>query len=396
METSVTGWALPPAVACVLERLEQAGYAADLVGGCVRDALRGVTPHDYDVTTAATPDEILAAFADRRVLTTGVQHGTVTVLIGEEPVEVTTYRVDGNYRDGRHPESVRFTTSLTEDLARRDLTVNAMAYSPRRGLTDPFGGRQDLQVGVLRTVGVPEQRFREDALRILRAMRFSSVLGMTVEPQTAAAMHALRQSLLCVSAERIFSELYKLLGGTDAYDVILEFADIVRVFLPELRPEMPISKQRFTSLPQNTRFYALFEPTAKPDRVAEACRRLRTPSALLRVGERIQALRHAPLCREGEVATLLFHAGREAACEIARLREAEGECPGASQRIEAFLASGRPYTLAQLAVRGEDLVRCGYRGAEIGEGLHALLMDVMEGRLPNVREALLAAIEPRS
>ena len=201
----------PEQVNTALRRLREAGYTACAVGGCVRDRLMSAEPKDYDVTTAALPEQTEAVFAGERIIETGLKHGTVTVLLGGLPIEITTFRVDGGYSDARHPDAVRFTPSLTEDLAHRDFTVNAMAWSPEDGLADPFGGADDLRNRLIRCVGDPDTRFREDALRILRALRFAAVLGFRIEERTADALHRNRALLDKVSAERIAVELCKLL-----------------------------------------------------------------------------------------------------------------------------------------------------------------------------------------
>ena len=219
--------ALSRGAAYVLCALRAAGYEAYVVGGCVRDSLLGRRPGDWDVTTSALPEETKAVFSGAPVIGTGVRHGTVAVLVGGEPVEITTYRVDGPYSDGRRPDSVAFTRSLREDLARRDFTVNAMAWSPETGLVDPFGGADDLRGKSIRCVGDPARRFQEDALRILRALRFSSSLGFSIEPETAAALRADRARLGKVSAERIAAELVKLVCGAGAPRVLREFPEAV-------------------------------------------------------------------------------------------------------------------------------------------------------------------------
>ncbi|MBO4418808.1 MAG: HD domain-containing protein [Oscillospiraceae bacterium] len=220
-----------------LERLRAAGFPAFLVGGCVRDSLLGRTPGDWDITTAALPEQVEAVFAGERIIETGLKHGTVTLLLGGLPLEITTFRTETGYSDHRHPDAVAFTPSLTEDLARRDFTVNAMAWTPEgEGVVDPFGGQADLEKKVIRCVGDPEQRFREDALRILRALRFASQLDFVIDPATAAADYALRDSLELVSRERIAVELTKLLCGPAARRIITEYWEILAVPLPELAP----------------------------------------------------------------------------------------------------------------------------------------------------------------
>lgn len=223
---------IPSGVQRVLETLENAGFEAWLVGGCVRDSLRGVCPKDYDITTNAMTNEVMAAFKGFGVIATGLKHGTVTVISEGMPVEVTTYRVDGSYSDGRHPDSVSFASDIRSDLSRRDFTVNAMAYSPRRGYLDVFGGIGDLRAGIVRCVGAPERRFGEDALRILRALRFSSVLGFDIEPATAHAIHRCKGALGKIAVERITQEFLLLLCGGNAGNVLRQYGDVIAGIIP--------------------------------------------------------------------------------------------------------------------------------------------------------------------
>ena len=226
---------IPDYVNKIVVRFAAAGRRAYPVGGCVRDTLLGKTPGDWDLTTDAPPQETLALFGDS-AYPTGLKHGTVTVVQNGHSVEITTMRRDGAYLDKRHPESVMFTNSLTEDLARRDFTVNAMALTPDGGVCDPFGGQADLAARVLRCVGSAEERFEEDALRILRLLRFASVLGFSVASGTAEAAHAKRELLRSVAAERVYAELNKLLCGADAARMLLEFPDVLGVVIPEILP----------------------------------------------------------------------------------------------------------------------------------------------------------------
>ena len=222
---------LPQAVQYVLERLEDAGFAAYAVGGCVRDTLLGRTPGDWDVTTAAQPEQVLALF-NGYAIPTGLKHGTVTVRAGEPHIEVTTFRADGAYTDHRRPDQVFFSDRLEEDLCRRDLTVNAMAMDLRGHITDLYGGREDLEAGILRCVGEPERRFEEDALRILRTLRFAAVLGFSVEPRTDAALRVKAPLLRCIAPERILTEMDKLLCGSHVLPVLLNWPDVLAMFLP--------------------------------------------------------------------------------------------------------------------------------------------------------------------
>ena len=219
----------------LLDTLHRAGYAAYVVGGCVRDSLLGLIPHDWDLCTSALPQQGMELFGEEKCIPTGLQHGTVTVKQGGGLYEITTFRTEGTYTDGRHPDEVHFVPDVREDLARRDFTINAMAYNAKEGLVDPFGGQADLQSGILRAVGVPHQRFTEDALRILRLYRFAARFGFAIDPPTAQAAQELCAHLDCVSVERIEEELAKLLSAPAPAAYLDE--KILGVVLPELSPE---------------------------------------------------------------------------------------------------------------------------------------------------------------
>ena len=225
---------LPQTVQKAIDRLEAMGYEAYAVGGCVRDSILGRTPNDWDITTSARPEQTAAVFCDARTVETGVQHGTLTVILDGMPLEITTYRRDGAYADNRHPEQVTFSGCIEDDLCRRDFTVNAMAYHPKRGLVDLYGGQEDLARGVIACVGDAETRFHEDGLRILRAIRFASVLDFSVEAATADAVHVCCGLLQNIAAERIREELCKLICGKGAVRILREYADVIAQPMPEL------------------------------------------------------------------------------------------------------------------------------------------------------------------
>ena len=254
---------LDPGAALLLDALHGAGHAAYAVGGCVRDSLLGLDPHDWDLCTSARPEQVMALFGEKKCIPTGLQHGTVTVKQGGRLYETTTFRTEGAYSDGRHPDAVCFVPDVREDLARRDFTINAMAYSAEEGLIDPFGGRDDLAAHLVRAVGEPERRFEEDALRILRLYRFAARFGFAIDPATGAAARALGPHLDCVSAERIQEELLKLLAAPRPGSY-LEPA-VLAVILPELEPEK--QPERFAEL---CRTIDRIEPTAEnvPARLA--------------------------------------------------------------------------------------------------------------------------------
>ena len=254
---------LDPGAALLLDALHGAGHAAYAVGGCVRDSLLGLDPHDWDLCTSARPEQVMALFGEEKCIPTGLQHGTVTVKQGGRLYETTTFRTEGAYSDGRHPDAVCFVPDVREDLARRDFTINAMAYSVEEGLIDPFGGRDDLAAHLVRAVGEPERRFEEDALRILRLYRFAARFGFAIDPATGAAARALGPHLDCVSAERIQEELLKLLAAPRPGSY-LEPA-VLAVVLPDLEPEK--QPERFAEL---CRIIDRIEPTAEnvPTRLA--------------------------------------------------------------------------------------------------------------------------------
>lgn len=238
-EYSTVDLIIPKGAEELMKRLHSAGHTVYVVGGCVRDTLLGRTPHDWDLCTSATPDEMLQIFADHRVIETGLKHGTITVMCEDEAYEITTYRTDGQYSDGRHPDSVDFVKDVKEDLARRDFTINAMAYyhdSLFMDFQDPFHGQSDLKAKLIRTVGNPVDRFTEDGLRILRALRFASVYDFQIEFATSQAIHVLRPLLQKISVERIRVELSKLLAGKAAYRILSEYADVICEIIPELTP----------------------------------------------------------------------------------------------------------------------------------------------------------------
>lgn len=320
----------------VLRKLAAAGYEAFCVGGCVRDTLLGLSPADWDVTTNALPDQIKACFADHRLIETGIKHGTVTILVNGVPIETTTYRADGAYLDHRHPAQVAFSAGLEDDLARRDFTINAMAYHPKQGLVDVFGGKEDLQAGLLRCVGDPARRFEEDALRILRCLRFASTLGFSIEPETDAVLREKKELLSFISQERICEELLRLLEGRDAEQTLRQYSEVIFPLLPKL---LPMSKRRIRHLLSTlgeTRFFALLDLMEPQD----------------------GAVKEARSCAEEIIA-------REEA-----LRRQE------------------------LAITGRDLLAMGIPpGPELGAILDSLSNLVRDGKIENKRAKLLEAAE---
>lgn len=392
----------------ILHRLQSAGFEAYLVGGCVRDFLLGRVPTDFDVTTNALPAEIQSVFSDVETIDTGIRHGTVTVLIDRIPFEVTTYRVDLGYSDGRHPDAVRFTRSLREDAARRDFTVNAMAYNDSEGLKDFFGGEDDLAAHVIRCVGEPNRRFQEDALRVLRAVRFASVLGFDIEPATAQALFDHAGQLTAVSKERITAELSKLLCGKAVLPVLSAYMPVLYPCLPELRTLPRDAIQSAANVcgavpaAPAVRLAALLSGLTTEEAFS-ALAGLRLPSRL--VSDVQTLLLHLPVPLDPNrpaLRRLLGALGAErledllslklAVCQNAGDQAETAAVQAAAALSRQILADGDCCTIRQLAVSGSDLAELGFRGAAVGQLLRELLDAVTDDRLPNERTALLNAL----
>lgn len=381
---------IPAAPMRILSLLNDAGYEAYLVGGCVRDALRGDVPHDYDITTNALPEQMQSVFSELRTIETGLHHGTLTVLLDGEPFEVTTYRVDGVYQDHRRPESVRFTSCLQEDLGRRDFTVNAMAYHPVLGFRDPFGGAEDLRRGVIRAVGEPHERFSEDALRILRALRFSARFGFSIEEKTAAAAHDLKGTLTLIAAERVREELAGILVAPDADRILADHADILATVIPEGSTVLPLSGLDPSDLVLRL---AAYLHTVGSRAARAALWRLRNDRATCRAVEDILMLREEGLPEEDEaILRALRKYGRDGVARAMALASAEGkDTSTARARLDGLLRDGACYMISMLAVDGKDLAAIGIPcGREMGAALERLLDAVIRKECPNEREALLA------
>ena len=433
---------LPQYVTQCLDALEKAGYASYVVGGCVRDACLGLTPHDYDLCTAALPEQTEAVFAEKQLVLAGKKHGTVGVVTDCGVVEITTFRTEGDYRDNRHPSWVSFVPEVEQDLARRDYTMNAMAYSPKRGFADPFGGRADLRAKVLRAVGDPEQRFQEDSLRILRGVRFAVRFGFSVEEETEQAMSSQAELMDNLARERVFNELCKLLPLVNAED-LCRFAPILAAVIPELRPMIGFDQHSphhaydlFTHVAHvveavpgdlTLRWAALLHDVGKvPTFTRDATgrghfyghaqvgaemadgilRRLKAPSALR---EQAVTLIGGHMTRlEPNRKTLRRQLGRlgwDTMDKLLSLQEADmgSKGTGNPEELEQFAqvrglleeikAENACLRVTDLAVNGRDLMAMGYTGKAIGDCLNALLERVLDETLPNERQALLQAAE---
>lgn len=391
---------IPPYAANVIAALEKAGFEAFAVGGCVRDSLLGRTPNDWDVTTSARPDVVISLFKEQDgyfAIPTGLVHGTVTVVSDGVQVEVTTYRIDGEYSDSRRPDSVEFCDDITEDLARRDFTVNAMAYSHTRGLVDPFGGREDLCNRVLRCVGAPEKRFSEDALRILRAVRFAAVLDFAVEQNTAACVHGLKDALSYVAGERIGAELGKLLVAKGAARVIGEFPDVLCKILPGavLNGTVTDSVRRLVGADVSLMLAALLSDTPA-EHIRPALRGCRFDNKTSSRTVNIIAGLDAELKTKFDVKRLCRDFGTETAGSIVALRDARGNSESQAKAwLDEIVAGGECVSLASLAIKGDTLISMGIKPREIGAVLEGLLGDVMYGRIENCRDELIAAVKEK-
>ena len=388
----------------LLDTLHRAGYAAYVVGGCVRDSLLGLTPHDWDLCTSALPQQGMELFGEEKCIPTGLQHGTVTVKQGGGLYEITTFRTEGAYTDGRHPDEVHFVPDVREDLARRDFTINAMAYNEKEGLVDPFGGQADLQSGILRAVGVPHQRFTEDALRILRLYRFAARFGFSIDPPTAQAAQELCAHLDCVSVERIEEELAKLLSAPAPAAYLDE--KILGVVLPELSPEaLAAAKPVVDVCPAGeqalpVRLAALLLSLGE-DGTRRTLRRLRCSNACIE--------ETAVLVREvvsGVPVSLNIYArrllGKYNLCTVQRLAalgtalqpERSADFAALSELAERLDADGVCCRVSQLAVNGRDLMAAGVpAGPGIRKVLEALLDGVIREEYSNERQALLTAVQ---
>jgi len=388
----------------LLDTLHKAGYAAYVVGGCVRDSLLGLTPHDWDLCTSALPQQVMELFGAQRCIPTGLQHGTVTVKQSGALYEITTFRTEGTYTDGRHPDEVHFVPDVREDLARRDLTINAMAYNEKEGLVDPFGGQADLQSGIVRAVGVPRQRFTEDALRILRLYRFAARFGFAIDPPTAQAAQELCAHLDCVSVERIEEELAKLLSAPAPAAYLNK--KILLVILPELSPEaLAAAKPVVDACPAGeqalpVRLAALLLSLGE-DGTRRTLRRLRCSNN--RIEETAVLVREVvsgvPVSLNIYTRKLL---GKYNLCTVQRLAalgtalqpERSADFAALSELAERLDADGVCCRISQLAVNGRDLMAAGVpAGPGIRKVLEALLDGVIREEYPNERQALLAAVQ---
>lgn len=430
---------LPPPVERAIQRLNAAGYEAYAVGGCVRDSLLCRVPDDWDITTSAAPEQTKAVFDGLPVIETGIQHGTVTVIFGGQPLEITTYRIDGSYSDSRHPDAVRFTRSLQEDLARRDFTVNALAYHPDTGIVDYFGGIEDLQQKTIRCVGEPDKRFTEDALRVMRGIRFSSQLSFSIESVTEASLRKHAPLLQKIAVERLRAELVKLLCGEHVKSVLLHFPDVLGQIIPEILPMVGFKQQtpyHIYDIYEHTahsiaavknipvlRLTMLLHDIGKPSRftvdekgqghfkghgqVSVAMSEKILPRLRFdkRTAERVLTLvKYHDVDlepREALIKRWLNRLTPEGFFQLMEVKLADNAAQNPlydrSVSYREIIQMGQDilnrkecFSLSALAVNGDDLIQMGIpAGREIGEALQFLLQAVIDEKCENSRELLL-------
>lgn len=440
----------------IIHTLQNNGYEAFLVGGCVRDSILGRLIHDYDITTSATPDEMMEVFRDKRIIETGLQHGTITIVINGEGYECTTYRIDGNYSDSRRPDSVAFTRSLEEDLKRRDFTINAMAYNNEAGLIDPFNGMKDMKYHKIRCVGRAEDRFSEDALRILRAIRFASQLGFVVDSDASLNIHKMYKNLENISTERINSEFCKIALSSEFYIQIVLFREVFSLFIPEIKDMFGFQQNNpyhiydvwnhtihavqayecdcepdLNSRDLITSLAVFFHDIGKPHCYQDSEDGVRHFKGHGRVSadmtnEIMKRLRFDNDTREKVVELVYYHdatfevgkkyikrwlnkIGEEQFRRLLNVRRADIKAQADINQetrlqkidnigyiLEEVLQDDECFSLKDLAVNGKDLITIGYKpGKEIGDVLNNLLDSVISGEYINEKEKLLEIAERR-
>ncbi len=434
---------IPEYIQKIISTLEKNNYEAFIVGGCVRDSLLNKEPYDYDITTNALPEEILECFSDARTITNGLKHGTVTVVTEKGNVEITTYRIDGSYVDNRHPDNVCFTRSLKEDLARRDFTINAIAYSDKTGIVDMYGGIADLNSGIIRCVGDANKRFNEDALRIMRALRFASTLGFSIEENTALAIHNNKQLLDNISIERNRDELLKLICGDNAKAILLEYGEVIAQIIPEIKREIGFNQhsvyhaydvwehtvQALSKSSNNVdiRLALLLHDIAKPvvfkqdpdgtghfpnhENVGsviaiDIMKRLKIDNKRINeLGLLIKYHGYFIKSDKPYIKKMLNKLGEDTFFKLLEImvcdNSAKNEfCLERVPRInemgvvaKEIIANNEPYKLSHLDINGDDLKKAGVHGKNIGDALNELLKLVVTEEVPNNKQALLDAVK---
>ena len=427
----------------ILGMLYNNGYEAYLVGGCVRNYLLGITPNDYDITTNAAPDEIKRVFSDYKTIDTGIQHGTVTVIVNGSHVEITTYRTEGDYSDNRRPDSVTFTKNLEQDLKRRDFTVNAICYSPNTGFVDIFGGVDDLKNNILKTVGNPDARFNEDALRILRALRFASRYGFEIDAECKKSIIKNAHLLNNIAVERISSELTEILCGDKIFTILMDYFDIFKEIIPEIAPMYRFdqrNKYHKYDLWEHTCHVIENSPKEKHLRLAALLHDIGKPS-VFSLDENgaghfyghahrsyemscdiLNRLRLDNKTKDAAVTLVRYHdsdllndkahlkrmmnkLGTDLFFDLLELKRADtlsqtddvlyrlDDLCNIEKTAKAVISENECFSLKDLKVNGNDIIKLGFKGREVGEALDKLLNDVISGKLKNDKDTLINSIK---
>ncbi len=434
---------IPQNISAIMDILENNGYEAYIVGGCVRDSILGTEPKDYDIAVSALPEEIISCFEGYTIIDAGIKHGTVTIVSEGENVEITSFRIDGEYSDHRRPDEVRFSQKLSDDLSRRDFTINAMAYNPKTGIIDPYGGQKDLFRRKITCVGDPRKRFEEDALRIMRALRFSSELGFDIDETAAAAIFEMKELLKTVSAERFSKELVLLLSGKSPYGVLSRFYEVLAVVIPEILPcvgfeqhsryhaydiwtHIAYSAEYSARIP-DVRLALMLHDIGKPrcftlddegkghfkghelisaDMAADILKRLKFPSDTVERIEKLIKFHYiTPIDDKKVVRRLISKLGQEDFFLLMEVMKGDNRAKRSFcfervriidlmvNRAEELIAEEDCFKLSDLAVSGNDMLSIGLEGRKVGEALDMLLEAVIDEKTENTRESLMKYAE---
>ena len=401
---------LPAEVEYIMSELEKSGYESYVVGGCVRDSIMGIKPKDWDICTSALPDQVIKCFKKHTVIETGLKHGTVTLILEHKPFEITTYRVDGDYVDNRRPDTVEFVSDLKKDLSRRDFTVNAMAYNPKVGIVDYFNGIDNINAKIIRCVGSADKRFQEDALRIMRALRFASVLGFSIDKTTAEAIHANKSLLKNIAVERIVIELNKLIVGDGAGSIIFEYTPVMAEIIPkiaEVAADGDIWKGTVSNIDSTPADVVLRLSMLLRD-VAAHYDNVKDSSVVASIAKKIlKRLKYDNMTIKNVAQIILYQSeeiqaerihikrrlnimGEATFRQLIELKKAEIKYQEISALTDEIIEQGQCYALKDLKVTGTDLIDAGVgKGALVGKMLNWLLDMVIDEEVENVKEKLV-------
>ena len=402
---------IPPEVGYIISVLEKDGYEAYAVGGCVRDSILGDKPKDWDICTSALPNQTMKCFERHTIIETGLKHGTVTLVLDRKPFEITTYRIDGDYIDNRRPDSVEFVSDLKKDLSRRDFTVNAMAYNPKNGIIDYFGGIKDIKSKIIRCVGSADKRFQEDALRIIRALRFASVLGFSIDKDTSDAIHNNKKLLKNIAVERIAIELNKLIVGENAGDIIYDYTPVMIEIIPSIseiadnggdiwkRTVSDIDNApvniilRLTILLYGVLYHK--NPQGRSDTAKKILKRLKYDNVTVSNVTKLILYHDDEIIPERKhIKRWLNKIGENTFRQLTKLKTAEVKSHEILFLLDEIISQGQCYSLKDLAVSGDDLINAGVpKSAEMGRILNRLVDMIIEEEIENDREKLLQTVK---